>query len=66
MLLEKRIKTQKTGNNKNVIREIKMGLQLHQGGKTMDPLISIIMATYNRADYIQEALDSIKRQTFKD
>ena len=32
----------------------------------MEPLISIIMATYNRADYIQEALDSIKRQTFQD
>ena len=32
----------------------------------MDPLISIIMATYNRANYIKEALDSIKRQTFKD
>lgn len=32
----------------------------------MTPLISIIMATYNRAAYIEEALDSIKRQTFKD
>jgi glycosyltransferase involved in cell wall biosynthesis len=32
----------------------------------MDPLISIIMPTYNRAEYISEALDSIKRQTFKD
>ena len=32
----------------------------------MNPLISIIMATYNRADYIEEALDSIKKQTFKD
>ena len=32
----------------------------------MDPFISIIMPTYNRADYIMEALNSIKRQTFKD
>lgn len=30
------------------------------------PLISIIMPTYNRAGYIEEALDSIKKQTFKD
>ena len=32
----------------------------------MTPLISIIMATYNRAAYIGEALDSIKRQSFQD
>lgn len=32
----------------------------------MDPLISVIVVTYNRAHYIQEALDSIRRQTFKD
>lgn len=32
----------------------------------MDLLISVIMATYNRAEYIEEAIDSIKRQTFKD
>ena len=32
----------------------------------MPPLISVIMATYNRAAYIEEAIDSIKRQTFKD
>ena len=32
----------------------------------MDPLISIIMPTYNRAAYIEEALASIKRQTFQD
>lgn len=32
----------------------------------MEPLISVIMAAYNRAAYIEEALDSIKRQTFKD
>jgi glycosyltransferase involved in cell wall biosynthesis len=32
----------------------------------MTPLISIIMATYNRAAYIEEALESIKRQTFRD
>lgn len=31
----------------------------------MDPFISVIMATNNRADYIAEALDSIKRQTFR-
>lgn len=31
----------------------------------MDPLISVIMATYNRAEYIEDAIDSIKRQTFK-
>jgi len=34
--------------------------------KNMDPLISIIVVTYNRAHYIKDALDSIKRQTFKD
>ena len=34
--------------------------------ENMDPLISIIMPTYNRAKYIEKALDSIKRQTFKD
>ena len=32
----------------------------------MNPLISIIMPTYNRAGYIEEALDSIKKQTFTD
>lgn len=32
----------------------------------MSPLISVIMPTFNRAEYIREALDSIKRQTFKD
>ena len=32
----------------------------------MIPFISIIMPTYNRANFIREALDSIKRQTFKD
>lgn len=32
----------------------------------MDPLISIIVVTYNRAHYIKEAIDSIKRQTLKD
>lgn len=32
----------------------------------MDPLISVIVVTYNRANYIKEALDSIKRQTCKD
>ena len=32
----------------------------------MNPLVSIIMPTYNRAEYIMEALNSIKRQTFKD
>ena len=32
----------------------------------MTHLISIIMPTYNRANYIKDALDSIKRQTFKD
>ena len=51
---------------KNVMREIKTGVQLNQGDKTMVPLISIIMPTYNRAGYIEEALDSIKKQTFTD
>ena len=32
----------------------------------MDPLISVIVVTYNRAHFLKEALDSIKRQTFKD
>lgn len=32
----------------------------------MNPFISVIMAAYNRAGYIVEALDSIKRQTFQD
>ena len=32
----------------------------------MDPLISVIVVAYNRANFIKEALDSIKRQTFKD
>ena len=32
----------------------------------MNPLISIIIPTYNRASYIEEALDSIKKQTFTD
>ena len=32
----------------------------------MEPFISVIMATYNRADFIMHALESIKRQTFKD
>ena len=39
---------------------------LIKGDKTMVPLISIIMPTYNRASYIEEALDSIKKQTFTD
>lgn len=32
----------------------------------MNPLISIIVPTYNRAGYIEEALDSVKKQTFTD
>ena len=32
----------------------------------MNPLISIIIPTYNRAGYIEEALDSINKQTFTD
>ena len=32
----------------------------------MDPLISVIVVTYNRACFLKDALDSIKRQTFKD
>ena len=32
----------------------------------MNPFISIIIPTYNRASYIEEALDSIKKQTFTD
>ena len=32
----------------------------------MDPFISVIVVTYNRAHYIRDALDSIKWQTFKD
>ena len=30
------------------------------------PLISVIMPTYNHASFIKEALDSIKKQTFRD
>ena len=32
----------------------------------MDPLISVIVVTYNRAHFLKDALDSIKVQTFKD
>ncbi len=32
----------------------------------MDPLISVIVVTYNRAHFLKDALESIKRQTFKD
>ena len=32
----------------------------------MDPLISVIVVTYNRAHFLKDALDSILRQTFKD
>ncbi|MBQ3366884.1 MAG: glycosyltransferase family 2 protein [Acidaminococcaceae bacterium] len=31
----------------------------------MEPLISVVVVTYNRARYLKEALDSILRQTFK-
>ena len=32
----------------------------------MNPMVSVIMVTYNRANFIKAALDSIKRQTFRD
>ena len=32
----------------------------------MDPLISVIVVTYNRAHFLKDALDSIQRQTFRD
>lgn len=32
----------------------------------MDPLISVIVITYNRGHFLKDALESIKRQTFKD
>ena len=32
----------------------------------MNPMISVIVVTYNRAHYLKDALDSILRQTFKD
>ena len=32
----------------------------------MEPLISVVIVTYNRAHFLKDALDSIKRQTFKD
>lgn len=32
----------------------------------MDPFISVIVVTYNRAQYLKDALDSIQRQSFKD
>ena len=32
----------------------------------MAPLISVIVVTYNRVNFLKDALDSIQRQTFKD
>ena len=32
----------------------------------MDPLVSVIVVSYNRAHFLKDALDSIKRQTFTD
>lgn len=32
----------------------------------MDPLVSVIVVTYNHARFLKDALESIKRQTFKD
>lgn len=32
----------------------------------MNPMVSIIMVTYNRENFIKDAIDSIKRQTFRD
>ena len=32
----------------------------------MVPLVSVIIPTYNRADLVQEALASVKAQTFRD
>ena len=32
----------------------------------MDPLISVIVVTYNRAHFLKDALESIQKQTFKD
>ena len=32
----------------------------------MSPIVTIIMATYNRAHFILETLNSIQNQTFKD
>ena len=32
----------------------------------MNPLISVIMCTYNHSEYVQDAIESVVKQTYKD
>src|SRR5690554_3087136 len=40
-------------------------LMLMKGGKDIAPVVSIIMPTYNRAEFISAAISSVLRQTYE-